>query len=99
MSEFEQSLYTVLASLTKGSVCSYGQLAHRAGYPNYARQVGKTLSNLPKDTKLPWYRVVNSQGKISLTGDRFLRQKELLEAEGITVNEHGKIINFRDYLD
>jgi len=98
MTEFEQSLYAVLVSLPTGKLCSYGQMAKRSGYPNYARHVGKTLSKLPKDSKLPWHRVLNSQGKISLSGDRFLKQKQLLEAEGITLNENGKVVNFKQYL-
>jgi methylated-DNA-protein-cysteine methyltransferase-like protein len=97
MTEFEQALYAVLTSLPKGKVCSYGQVAQRAGYPNYARQVGKTLSKLPKDTTLPWYRVVNSQAKISLQGEAFLRQKRHLEADGLTVNEQGKITSSHNY--
>jgi len=98
MTEFEQSLYNILASLPKGKLISYGQLAKQCGYPNHARHVGKTLAKLPKDTRLPWFRVVNSQGKISLVGDAFLRQKAYLEAEGLSVNEFGKISHYRDYL-
>ena len=98
MTEFEQSLYHILATLPKDKLISYGQLAKQCGYPNHARHVGKTLSKLPKDTTLPWFRVINNQGKISLTGDAFLRQKQKLEAQGISVNEAGKIVNFRHYL-
>lgn len=98
MTQFEQSLYNILAVIPRGKLCSYGQLAKQCGYPNHARHVGKTLSKLPKDTKLPWFRVINAQGKISLTGDSFLRQKERLATEGIEVNEQGKIVNFRHYL-
>lgn len=98
MTQFEQSLYNILASLPEGKLYTYGQIAKQCGYPNHARHVGKTLSKLPKDTKLPWFRVVNSQGKISLTGEAFLRQKARLAAEGIEVNEQAKVINFRQYL-
>lgn len=98
MTEFEASLYNILAYLPKGKLSTYGQLAVRCGYPSHARHVGKILSKLPKDSKLPWFRVVNSQGKISLIGDAFTRQKQQLNAEGITVNDTGKIVNFRHYL-
>jgi methylated-DNA-protein-cysteine methyltransferase-like protein len=98
MTEFEESLYSVLASLPKGKVTSYGRLAELCGYPNYSRHVGKVLSKLPKNTKLPWFRVVNSQGKISLTGDAFFRQKQLLAKELIEVNDSGKIIKFKSHL-
>lgn len=95
MNEFEESLYSILATLPKGEVISYGQLASMCGYPSHARQVGKILSKLPKDSKLPWFRVVNSQGKISLTGDAFLRQKQRLEKAGIAVNANGKVAGFQ----
>lgn len=62
-----------------------------AGYPGYARHVGKALGNLPEGSKLPWFRVINSQGKISLKGRDLDRQKKQLEAEGIEVSEIGKV--------
>jgi len=98
MTEFEQSLYALLMALPSGKLCTYGQLAKRSGYPNHARHVGKTLSKLPKESKIPWHRVVNSQGKLSLSGDRFVKQKQRLESEGIAINDNGKIVNFKHYL-
>lgn len=84
--------------LPKGKLTTYGQLAAYCGYPGRARHVGKTLSQLPKDSKVPWYRVVNSQGKISLTGEAFIRQKKLLQEENIEVNDNGRILKFKQYL-
>lgn len=98
MQEFEQHIFTVLFHLPAGKLMTYGRLAKSAGYPNHARQVGKILSRLPKNTKLPWFRVVNSAGKISLRGDAFIDQKRLLEKEGMTVTAQGKIQGFREYL-
>ncbi|EHN70010.1 MGMT family protein [Aliivibrio fischeri] len=98
MNEFTQSIYMNLAQIPKGRIISYGQLAKLAGYPNHSRHVGKTLAKLPKDTTLPWHRVVNSQGKISLSGDSFYKQKERLEKEGIVICESGKIINFKQVI-
>ena len=56
-----------------------------AELPGYARYVGYTMKNLPKGTKLPWHRVVNSQGKLSFPRDsrQYQTQKKKLEAEGI----------------
>jgi len=99
MEEFQQNIYTMLAFLKAGRLTTYGQIAKLAGFPHHSRHVGKVLSRLPKDTRLPWYRVVNSQGKISLSGESFLRQKAHLENEGIEVTDEGKIINFKQYLD
>jgi len=98
MEEFAQNLYTILSYLEKGKLTTYGQLASQAGYPAHSRHVGKILARLPKDTRLPWFRVVNSQGKISLKGDAFIRQKTLLEQDGIAITEQGKILKFKQYL-
>ncbi|MGC9403537.1 MGMT family protein [Vibrio genomosp. F10] len=91
MDQFSVQIFAVIHQIPHGKVTSYGVVAKLAGYPGYARQVGKVLSNLPKDTRLPWFRVVNSQGKISLTGDALQRQKEKLLREGVEVSERGKI--------
>lgn len=53
-----------------------------AGYPGYARHVGRALGNLPEGSKLPWFRVINSQGKISLKGRDLDRQKPSLRQKG-----------------
>ncbi|MEW5249268.1 MGMT family protein [Microbulbifer sp. 2201CG32-9] len=64
---------------------TYGDLAEMAGYPRAARLAGQTLRKLPKGTKLPWHRVINAQGRISLPEPRAARQRELLEREGVTL--------------
>jgi len=99
MDEFAQNIYTILSYLGEGKLTTYGQLAKQAGFPHHSRHVGKILARLPKDSRLPWFRVVNSQGKISLVGDAFIRQKTLLEKEGIEITEQGKVVKFKQYLD
>tara|TARA_R110001583_G_scaffold11613_13_gene52288 strand:+ start:10136 stop:10435 length:300 start_codon:yes stop_codon:yes gene_type:complete len=99
MDEFAQNIYTILSYLGEGKLTTYGQLAKQAGFPHHSRHVGKILARLPKDSRLPWFRVVNSQGKISLIGDAFIRQKTLLEKEGIEITEQGKIVKFKQYID
>ncbi len=81
----KERIWQVVNSIPWGSVASYGQVARMAGLPGYARYVGHTMKLLPAGTKLPWYRVVNSQGRISFKpGTRqYLLQKSLLEKEGI----------------
>ncbi|WP_151174182.1 MGMT family protein [Pseudoalteromonas ruthenica] len=85
-------IYQVVAAIPKGKVCSYGEVAKRAGLPGYARYVGYTLKNLPSDSRLPWHRVVNSQGKISFAqgSDGFTRQQQALLGEGVLVID-GKV--------
>ncbi|MGI3027349.1 MGMT family protein [Vibrio cholerae] len=82
MDQFLAQIFAVIHQIPHGKVSTYGEIARMAGYPGYARHVGKALGNLPKDSKLPWFRVINSKGEISLTGPDWDRQRERLVAEG-----------------
>ncbi|NBA95622.1 MGMT family protein [Pseudomonas sp. R5(2019)] len=84
------ALYVALGQVPEGKVVSYGQLAELAGLGRAARWVGRTLSQLPDGTRLPWHRVVAAGGRISLpsgtvSGDE---QRARLRAEGITVRNN-----------
>ena len=81
------ALYLTLSQVPEGCVVSYGELAHLAGLGRAARWVGRTLSQLPQDTRLPWHRVLGAGGRISLpvgsaSGDE---QRERLRSEGVTI--------------
>ena len=81
------ALYLTLAQVPEGKVVSYGQLADLAGLGRAARWVGRTLSQLPPDTKLPWHRVLGAGGRLSLaagtaSGDE---QRARLRTEGISI--------------
>lgn len=91
MHQFEDQIYAVLAQIPEKKVTTYGDVAKIAGFPRYARHVGRVLKQLPEGSRLPWFRVINGQGKISLTGERFLVQKQRLQQEGIEVSEEGRI--------
>lgn len=65
MHELDHIIWQLVASIPKGNVATYGQLAIMAGYPNHARYVGTILKNLPNDSTLPWHRVVNAKGELS----------------------------------
>ncbi|MCZ2720352.1 MGMT family protein [Marinomonas sp. 15G1-11] len=84
MEEFQLRIYSILGMLPTGETISYGELAQQAGYKGYARQVGQLLKHLPKDSSLPWFRVINSKQEISfpIDSDAYLRQKNHLENEG-----------------
>lgn len=90
-SEAYQRFVLTIFRVPSGSVASYGQIAKLAGYPGHARQVVRTLHSSSKKYKLPWHRVINSQGKISLANESFFRQKILLRKEGIEFDDSGKI--------
>lgn len=64
--ELAQMILNVIIQIPQGKVASYGQVAKYAGLPKHARLVGRVLGQLPEDHDIPWYRVVNSQGRISL---------------------------------
>lgn len=90
-------LYTLLATVPAGKVVTYGQLAGLIGLPRRARWVGQILKQLPHDTRLPWHRVINAQGKISLPPQQGgNEQAERLRAEGVMVSQEGKI-SLRQY--
>lgn len=90
--ELAQLILQVVALIPYGKVATYGQIAKMAGLPKHARLVGRVLQQV-EDKYLPWHRVINSQGKISLSkldaqGDNLQIIK--LQAENIVVNA-GKI--------
>jgi len=85
--DFEDIIYIAISQVPYGHAVSYGALARSAGFQNHARQVGRLLKNLPKDTQLPWHRVVNAQGKISLPAqsDGYKEQRARLLSEGVPI--------------
>ena len=87
---FRQRVFQILAAIPEGQVTTYGDVAKLAGSPRAARQVGGILKKLPEGSTLPWFRVVNRHGEISLQGEDFKRQRQALLAEGI-VFQKGKI--------
>ena len=90
------AVYAVVKKIPRGKVATYGQIALLAGMPRAARQVGLALRIAPGSIKIPWHRVINAQGQISMRqhdwqsgGDDY--QRALLENEGIEFNAAGKI--------
>lgn len=72
-----------MAAIPSGRVATYGQVAALAGLPRGARAVGRVMARLPAGTRLPWHRVINASGKVSIPGTGGARQQALLEAEGV----------------
>lgn len=85
---FSREVYYLVKAIPKGKVASYGQIALLLGAPRAARAVGWVLHYCDTDD-VPWYRVINSHGRISTTCQEHtkLLQKALLEAEGVMVND------------
>ena len=84
-----ERIWHVVSSIPLGKVATYGQVARLAGLPGCARYVGYTMKTLPRGSKIPWFRVVNSQGQLSFPkhGLQYRAQQEKLEAEGIVFSE------------
>ena len=84
-------LYAVVRRVPRGRVATYGQVAQFAGIVNGARQVGYALHALPEHSAVPWHRVVNVRGAISLRGGGSATQRILLEREGVRFGAGGRI--------
>ena len=94
-------IWQTVQAIPYGQVACYGQIADLAGLPGNARLVGKALGKVPDDgwqgAKVPWYRVINSQGKISfpVENENFNQQKAFLQDEQIVVI--GRRIKLTDF--
>lgn len=84
MTDFEDAVVSVVSSLERGEVVTYGEVAAQAGFPGAARGVGSILRT--SDADLPWWRVVGSGGKLKTPNPG--RQAKLLEAEGVALIGH-----------
>jgi len=93
-------VYRLVAQVPKGKVATYGQVAALLGAPRAARAVGTALRYLPGSLTrtVPWQRVLNAAGGISLRGDvlRVEEQRWLLEGEGVEFDRYGKV-NLKKY--
>jgi len=92
MEPFTARVVEIIKGIPKGKVMTYGQIAALAGSPRGARQVVRVLHSLSEKYKLPWHRVINSKGEISIVDyeSRNL-QRVLLESEGVKFNNCGTI--------
>ncbi len=99
MPNFYEQVYAVVRRIPRGKVTSYGRIAQMLGRPRAARAVGYALNAL-KDKQddavyaaVPWQRVINSQGRISIVNRENSpnRQAELLREEGVVVNENLRV--------
>ena len=88
---FTERVKLLIKQIPAGKVATYGQIAGMVGNRRASRLVVWTL-NSSKSENLPWHRVINSQGTISLKrGHGYEEQRKLLESEGIVFDENDKI--------
>ena len=85
MTKFTEDVLEIIKMIPKGKVMTYGQIAALANSPRGARQVSRILHSMSSKHNLPWHRVINSKGTISLTGEPGFIQSKMLVSEGIDV--------------
>lgn len=83
-----EKIYTLARAIPHGKVTTYGQLGAMVGLSDM-RSVGDAMNACPDD--VPWQRVINSRGTISLGGATGSKQRALLEEEGVVFDENGRV--------
>ena len=86
-------IYEIVNHIPQGKVATCGQIARLAGVPAHARLVGYALHSLPDELEVPWHRVINRHGHISLHSNTWARslQRVLLESEGVAFDRNDTI--------
>lgn len=89
----DERIWQVVALIPAGRVATYGDVAARAGMPGSARRVGLALRRLPADTRIPWHRVINAAGRLSLPpgSPSHQLQRERLRADGVVLHGENRI--------
>ena len=89
---FFEQVYAVARCIPSGRVATYGQVARMLEQPHAGRTVGWAMRALPSGSDVPWHRVVNAAGRISLRGSEGVaEQRRLLESEGVSFGHDGRI--------
>ena len=88
-SQFKNKVIKIVNSIPYGKVVSYGQVALYCGAPRAAREVGWALNRLENTIEVPWWRVINNKGQITIKGSEYSAdfQRKLLRSEKIEVSE------------
>ena len=98
--DFNRKVWSLVRQIPPGKVSTYGQIAAFLQPPqgmdpkSYlafgARWVGGAMADCPEG--VPWQRVINAQGKVSLRpGGGSEHQRELLESEGVVFDDHDRV--------
>lgn len=89
---FFDQVYALVRHIPAGRVASYGQIARLLEQPQAARTVGWALRALPPGSDVPWQRVVNAAGRISLRDPAdAAHQRRLLQAEGVVLDADNRV--------
>lgn len=96
---FFEQVYHIVSQIPEGSIMTYGMIAIMLGNPSASRAVGYAMNSAPPELNLPCHRVVNKEGQMA-PGDIFGgadKQRQQLEAEGVTFQDNG-CINMNQHL-
>ncbi|BDQ32773.1 MGMT family protein [Pseudodesulfovibrio portus] len=92
VSPFTQKVIDAILAIPHGRIATYGGIAAMAGDRRAARQVVRVLHTNTHTHGLPWHRVVNREGRISLPRQHgYEEQKELLLQEGVGFDHRDRI--------
>ena len=83
-----ERVYFLVRAVPSGQVTTYGQLGAMCGIRD-SRTIGDAMNASPGD--VPWQRVINARGTISLQGATGMRQRARLESEGVAFDENGRV--------
>lgn len=98
MEPFTRKVIEIMKNIPAGKVCTYGTIALMSGQPNGARQVTRIIHAMSRKYDLPWYRIVNAKGLISLPKPSgYDEQKARLLSEGIRFGPQDRI-DLKQYL-
>lgn len=90
--DFTSEVIRLIKAIPQGKVATYGQIAYLTGLYPSVRRVVWVLHSCSKKEGLPWHRVVNQKGTISLKpGAGYERQKSMLEEEGVVFDNQDRI--------
>lgn len=91
--DFRNKVISFVKMIPKGKVVSYGQVAASCGHPRASRQVGGILGALGVEVGVPWWRVVNRDGIITIKNHIVTKeqQKALLKKDGVKVSNSNSI--------
>mgnify|MGYP002064371890 CR=1 FL=1 len=92
MQDFTRSVIEIIKRIPEGKACTYGRIGSMAGQTNGARQVSRILHTMSRRYDLPWHRVINADGFISLPKHGgYDEQKTRLQQEGVAFDEKDRV--------
>jgi len=90
---FFEKVYILVRMIPEGKIASYGQIAAYLGHPRAARTVGWALHGIPEGSDIPWQRVINSKGRITISNVEYSAtlQRHLLEEEEVVFGDDDRV--------